>query len=45
MLDCTALYTGGQWEALRARLRLDGYLLLRGVLPEAHVLQARALPL
>lgn len=42
MLDCTPLYAGGHWEALRARLRLDGYLLLRGVLPEADVLQARS---
>ena len=44
MLDCTALYAGGQWEALRARLRLDGYLLLRGVLPKALVMQARTSP-
>jgi len=37
MHDCTLLYRAGDWEALRTRLRLDGYLLLRSVLEEAAV--------
>ncbi len=39
MHDCTPLYRAGDWEALRTRLRLDGYVLLRGVLKEAPVLK------
>ena len=39
MHDCTPLYRAGDWEALRTRLRLDGYLLLRDVLEEARVLK------
>ena len=41
MYDCTALHRAGDWEALRTRLRLDGYLLLRGVLNAAAVLTAQ----
>ena len=39
MHDCTPLYRAGDWEALRTRLRLDGYLLLRGVVEERPVLK------
>lgn len=35
----------GCWRALQQRLALDGYLLLRGVLPVADVLEVRAWPL
>lgn len=41
MLDATPLWASGDWDRLRERLQLDGYLLLRGVLPEADVLEAR----
>jgi hypothetical protein len=41
MHDCTALYRAHDWEALRTRLRLDGYLLLRDVLDAAAVTKAR----
>jgi hypothetical protein len=34
----------GCWRALQQRLALDGYLQLRGVLPAADVMEARALP-
>lgn len=39
MADSTALYVRQDWAQLRARLRRDGYLLLRGVLPTADVLK------
>ena len=42
MLDATPLWASGDWERLRERLQLDGYLLLRGVLPETDVLQVRS---
>ena len=41
MHDCTPLYRAGDWAALRTRLRLDGYLLLRNVLPQEAVLKVQ----
>lgn len=42
MLDATQLWASGDWDRLRERLQLDGYLLLRRVLPEADVLLVRS---
>ena len=44
MLDSTQHYAAADWAALRLRLRLDGYLLLRRVLPEADVHRVRTYP-
>jgi hypothetical protein len=40
--DSGPLLAAGDWPALRARLAEDGYLCLRGALPRAAVLAARA---
>ena len=42
MRDSTELLRGGDFAALRTRLREDGYLLLRGLLSRAAVAKARA---
>ena len=51
MRDSTAEYTAGQDDVLRARLESDGFLFIRGVIPEATLLSgykdfdvARTLP-
>ena len=41
MLDSSLLLKRHDWPALRKRLEVDGYVLLRGLLPTAEVDEAR----
>jgi hypothetical protein len=42
MRDSTAAYLAGDFATLRATLAVDGYLFVRGVIPPAHVAEARS---